>query len=821
MAATGAATSTSARDRWTGLSAFVAAKTPAVNSSESPGRKKPSNSPVSAKMISKMPSSPNVSTRDRASSQLTARTASARCTLPGYRAPLDGDLGASGEHAVTERLVVVGGDAAGMSAASQARPRRAPDDLEIVAFERGSTTSYSACGIPYWIGDVVSDRNRLISRHLSTFRDSFAIDVRIRTEVEEINLDRREVRARGLETGSTYAVGFDALLVGTGYIGIELAEALTVRGLDVMLVEMAPEPMSTLDPDMGAMVRTAMNGLGITIHSGERVEAIEAGEGRVAAAVVTDLRMRTPIEGVWDQPRRRLRDLPRRGRYGGEQGLQPRDRPYRAEGVRVRPGRVCARHCDGEGHHPGRLFPRGDDDHHQADRGEVLRAAARRADRRRGGCGQADRRHCHRTVERDDRGEHGQPRPVLRAAVCPGVGAGVDRRAQGLGRGRGGHRRARRADLPLSSSGTSASTVAASNRAYSHALPPPAPCRRRSRMPIATPDVYAEMLTRAKDNAFAYPGINVTSSQTLNAALRGFAEAESDGIVQVSTGGAEFLSGTTVKDMVLGAGALAEYAHHAAKAFPIQIALHTDHCPKNKLDGYMRPLIALSQERVNEGREPLFQSHMWDGSAVPLEENLQIAEELLAACNKAKIIMEMEIGVVGGEEDGVVGEINEKLYTTPEDALRTAEMLGTGEKGRYMLAATFGNVHGVYKPGNVKLRPSILKEIQDAVGAKVGRDRPFELVFHGGSGSLLEEIRETLDYGVVKMNVDTDTQYAYTRPVADHMLRNYDAVLKVDGEVGNKKFYDPRSWGKAAETGMANRVVVACEDLRSAGNKMS
>ena len=340
-------------------------------------------------------------------------------------------------------------------------------------------------------------------------------------------------------------------------------------------------------------------------------------------------------------------------------------------------------------------------------------------------------------------------------------------------------------------------------------------------MPIATPDVYAEMLTRAKDNAFAYPGINVTSSQTLNAALRGFAEAESDGIVQVSTGGAEFLSGTTVKDMVLGAGALAEYAHHAAKAFPIQIALHTDHCPKNKLDGYMRPLIALSQERVNEGREPLFQSHMWDGSAVPLEENLQIAEELLAACNKAKIIMEMEIGVVGGEEDGVVGEINEKLYTTPEDALRTAEMLGTGEKGRYMLAATFGNVHGVYKPGNVKLRPSILKEIQDAVGAKVGRDRPFELVFHGGSGSLLEEIRETLDYGVVKMNVDTDSQYAYTRPVADHMFRNYDAVMKVDGEVGNKKFYDPRSWGKSAETGMANRVVVACEDLRSAGNKMS
>ncbi len=336
-------------------------------------------------------------------------------------------------------------------------------------------------------------------------------------------------------------------------------------------------------------------------------------------------------------------------------------------------------------------------------------------------------------------------------------------------------------------------------------------------MPIATPEIYADMLDRAKEGRFAYPAINVTSSQTLNAALRGFAEAGSDGIVQVSTGGAEFLSGTTVKDMVVGAQSLAEFAHHAAKSYPVQIALHTDHCPKNKLDSYIRPLIAISQQRVAEGQEPLFQSHMWDGSAVPLAENLQIAEEILASCVKAHIIMELEIGVVGGEEDGVVGEINDKLYTTPEDALRTAEALGVGEQGRYMLAATFGNVHGVYKPGNVKLRPTILKEIQDAVGAKVGHDKPFDLVFHGGSGSALEEIREALDYGVVKMNVDTDTQYAFTRPVADHMFRNYDAVLKVDGEVGNKKFYDPRSWGKSAETAMAERVVQACEDLRSAG----
>src|ERR1700710_855789 len=226
----------------------------------------------------------------------------------------------------------------------------------------------------------------------------------------------------------------------------------------------------------------------------------------------------------------------------------------------------------------------------------------------------------------------------------------------------------------------------------------------------------------------------------------------------------------------------------------------------------MRPLVAISQERVAEGLEPLFQSHMWDGSAVPLEENLQIAEELLAACAKAQIVMELEIGVVGGEEDGVVGEINDKLYTTPEDALRTAELLGTGEKGRYMLAATFGNVHGVYKPGNVKLRPSILKEIQDAVGAKVGRERPFDLVFHGGSGSDLADIREALSYGVVKMNVDTDTQYALTRAIAGHMFSNYDGVLKVDGEVGVKKQYDPRTYMKIAEVSMSDRVVKACED---------
>ena len=343
-------------------------------------------------------------------------------------------------------------------------------------------------------------------------------------------------------------------------------------------------------------------------------------------------------------------------------------------------------------------------------------------------------------------------------------------------------------------------------------------------MPIATPEIYNEMLDKAKAGEFAYPAINVTSTETLNAALRGFAEAGSDGIVQVSTGGAEFLSGTKVKDMVTGAVGLAEFAHVVAKKYPVNVALHTDHCPKDKLDTYVRPLLAVSQERVDRGANPLFQSHMWDGSATELHENLDIAAELLDLAAKAKIILEVEIGVVGGEEDGVAHEINEKLYTSDEDFARTIDALGASTAdSRYLLAATFGNVHGVYKPGNVKLRPEVLKQGQDVAVAKLGLAagaKPFDFVFHGGSGSLPSEITEALSYGVVKMNIDTDTQYAFTRPIAAHMFTNYDGVLKVDGEVGNKKTYDPRTYMKSAEAGMADRVVEACENLRSTGTSL-
>ena len=339
-------------------------------------------------------------------------------------------------------------------------------------------------------------------------------------------------------------------------------------------------------------------------------------------------------------------------------------------------------------------------------------------------------------------------------------------------------------------------------------------------MPIATPEVYADMLDRAKAGSFAYPAINVSSSQTLNAALKGFSDAGSDGIVQVSTGGADYLSGPGVKNMVSGSLAFAAYAQEVARNYPVNVALHTDHCPKDKLDGFVRPLLAASAERVKGGGLPWFQSHMWDGSAVPLAENLEVAQQLLALAKAALVILEIEVGVVGGEEDGVEGAVDEKLYTTPADALALVEALGLGENGRYLTALTFGNVHGVYKPGNVKLRPEILKAAQEAIATAKGLPagaRPLDLVFHGGSGSLPEEISAAVDYGVVKMNVDTDTQYAFTRPIAGYMLTNYAGVLKVDGEVGNKKLYDPRAWGKEAEAGMAARVVQACENLRSSG----
>jgi fructose-bisphosphate aldolase class II len=342
-------------------------------------------------------------------------------------------------------------------------------------------------------------------------------------------------------------------------------------------------------------------------------------------------------------------------------------------------------------------------------------------------------------------------------------------------------------------------------------------------MPVATPDQYAEMLDRAKAGGFAYPAINVSSSQTINSVLQGLTEAGSDGILQVTTGGADYFAGHTVKARATGAIAMARYVTEVAKNYPITVAVHTDHCPKPALADFVLPLIEASEEEVRAGRNPIFQSHMWDGSAVPLDENIEIATQLLPRMKNISAILEVEIGVVGGEEDGVKHEgSNEALYTTTADVAKAVDALGLGENGRWIAALTFGNVHGVYKPGNVKLRPELLGEIQAGIAEQFGTGaKPLDLVFHGGSGSTDEEIATAVANGVVKMNIDTDTQYAYTRSIAGFMFQNYEGVLKVDGEVGNKKAYDPRAWGKVAETAMAARVVEATQQLGSHGNSQS
>ncbi|QDT51169.1 Fructose-bisphosphate aldolase [Symmachiella dynata] len=340
-------------------------------------------------------------------------------------------------------------------------------------------------------------------------------------------------------------------------------------------------------------------------------------------------------------------------------------------------------------------------------------------------------------------------------------------------------------------------------------------------MPIATPEQYGRMLDAAQAGDYAYPAINVTSLTTINAALKAFADNKSDGIIQVSTGGGQFASGLSVNDAAKGAIVLAEAAHRLAAEYDVFVALHTDHCQPGKVDGFLRPLIAETARRREAGQPNLFQSHMLDASELPLKENLELSVELLKLCAANEIILEVEAGVVGGEEDGVdhSDQPAEKLYTTTEDMLEVYETLNG--HGRFLFAATFGNVHGSYKPGAVKLRPDILKLGQDAVIAKHGKEAEFDLVFHGGSGTPLEEIRETLAYGVVKMNIDTDTQYAFTRPIVDHIMKNYDGVLKIDGEIGVKKAYDPRSYLKKGEAGVAERLGQACEELRSTGKSIA
>ena len=327
---------------------------------------------------------------------------------------------------------------------------------------------------------------------------------------------------------------------------------------------------------------------------------------------------------------------------------------------------------------------------------------------------------------------------------------------------------------------------------------------------LPTPARYALMLDGAAAGGYAFPAINVTSSQTLNAAMRGFAEAGSDGIVQITVGGARYLGG----DALAGARALAALGHELADRYDVAIALHTDHCPPEHVDDFLRPLLAASRERVAGGEGPLFHSHMFDGSTLSLDDNLRISAELLDQCRELDVVLEMECGVVGGEEDGIGGEGSdrERLYTTPQDLLRVAEALGTGERGRYLLAATFGNVHGLTVEGQVELRPEILADAQRALAAAHPGAR-FDYVFHGSSGSSPGELRAAVANGVVKVNLDSEAQHAFTRGAAEHLFAHY--------EGGGKEAYDPRGWGAAAEAGMAARVATACEQLGSAGRSIT
>jgi fructose-bisphosphate aldolase, class II len=340
-------------------------------------------------------------------------------------------------------------------------------------------------------------------------------------------------------------------------------------------------------------------------------------------------------------------------------------------------------------------------------------------------------------------------------------------------------------------------------------------------MPIASPQQYLDMIDAARAGGYAYPAVNVSSSETLNAAFRGFAEARSDGIVQITTSAARYLSGPA-EDSAVGARAFAELAHVLGERSPVLIALHTDHATAEHVEDFLRPLLHESRRRREHGRQPLFNSHMFDGSELPLEDNLRISAELLGEANDVDVLLELEIGTVGGEEDGIDHEhvARERLYTTREDALRVTQALGMGERGRYLLAATFGNVHGHYAPGNVSLRPGLLGSLQDAVAERHGDGNRFDFVFHGGSGATIEEIRAAVAHGVVKMNVDTDMQYAFTHAIEEHLAGEARARPDPRGGV-DKTVYDPRSWGRKAELAMARRVVEASETLGAAGRTLA
>jgi fructose-bisphosphate aldolase class II len=343
---------------------------------------------------------------------------------------------------------------------------------------------------------------------------------------------------------------------------------------------------------------------------------------------------------------------------------------------------------------------------------------------------------------------------------------------------------------------------------------------------VATGDQVQEIFNYAKEKGFALPAVNVTGSSTINGVLETAAKLNAPVIIQFSNGGAQFnagkgLSNAGEKAAIAGGIAGALHIHTLAEAYGATVILHTDHCAK-KLLPWIDGLLDASEKHFAATGKPLFSSHMIDLSEEPIEENIEICKEYLARMSKMGMTLEIELGITGGEEDGVDNSDvdSSKLYTQPEEvAFAYEELLKVSPK--FTIAAAFGNVHGVYKPGNVKLTPVILKNSQDFVQNKFNTGaNPVDFVFHGGSGSTLEEIREAIGYGVVKMNIDTDLQFAYTEGIRDYMIKNIDYLKTQIGnpegaDVPNKKYYDPRKWVRESEVTFNTRLEQAFADLNN------
>jgi fructose-bisphosphate aldolase class II len=345
---------------------------------------------------------------------------------------------------------------------------------------------------------------------------------------------------------------------------------------------------------------------------------------------------------------------------------------------------------------------------------------------------------------------------------------------------------------------------------------------------VVTGDDYLTLVKACKDGGYALPAVNVVGTNSINAVLEAAAKNKADVIIQLSNGGAEFYAGKgcpdTAKAKVLGAVSAAQHVHLLAEQYGVCVVLHTDHANK-KLIPWIEGMLEYGEQFYKQHGKPLFTSHMLDLSEEEIDFNLSESARILKRAAKIGMSIEIELGVTGGEEDGVGSDDidNAKLYTQPEDCLRAWNELS--KIGHFTLAASFGNVHGVYKPGNVKLRPEILKNSQALVQKECGTaTNPLDLVFHGGSGSEKEKIAEALGYGVFKMNIDTDTQFAFSAPVGKFVEANSKAFkYQIDPDDGTpyKKQYDPRKWLRAAEEGMIARLDEAFADLRSAGRSLA